>query len=76
LKLGDKLPEELRKARKPITMALVMWADMGRAVQIGMDNFIAVQKSSGILWEDAKEMEPKAVCDEKAEASLNSVTQK
>uniref|UniRef100_A0ACD5UVA0 Uncharacterized protein n=1 Tax=Avena sativa TaxID=4498 RepID=A0ACD5UVA0_AVESA len=41
LKLGDKLPEELKKARQPISMALFMWSDMGRALELGMDDFVA-----------------------------------
>ncbi|KAI5011139.1 hypothetical protein ZWY2020_013276 [Hordeum vulgare] len=41
LKLGDKLPEELKKIGPPMGSALVMWAEMGRAMNIGMDNFIA-----------------------------------
>ena len=41
LKLGDKLPEELKKAWRPVSKALFMWRDMGRALQLGMDRFIA-----------------------------------
>uniref|UniRef100_A0ACD5V500 Uncharacterized protein n=1 Tax=Avena sativa TaxID=4498 RepID=A0ACD5V500_AVESA len=37
LKLGDKLPEELKKARQPISMALFMWSDL----ELGLDNFLA-----------------------------------
>lgn len=41
LKLGDKLPEKLKKARQPISMAIFMWREMGRAVKLGLDNFVA-----------------------------------
>ncbi|KAF7108976.1 unnamed protein product [Triticum aestivum] len=40
LKLGDKLPEELKKIGPPMGAALVMWAEMCRALNIGMDNYI------------------------------------
>nr|XP_045089735.1 uncharacterized protein LOC123497392 [Aegilops tauschii subsp. strangulata] len=40
LKVGDKLPEELKQARPPISMALFLWHEMGRALYIGMDNFL------------------------------------
>lgn len=41
LKLGDKLPEKLKKARQPISMAIFMWREMGRAFKLGLDNFVA-----------------------------------
>ncbi|KAF7079485.1 hypothetical protein CFC21_083707 [Triticum aestivum] len=41
LKLGDKLPEELKKIGPPMGAALVMWAEMCRALNIGMDSYIA-----------------------------------
>jgi hypothetical protein len=41
LKLGDKLPEELKKARQPISKAPFMWCEMGTALELGLDNFIA-----------------------------------
>ncbi|KAF7010851.1 hypothetical protein CFC21_025216 [Triticum aestivum] len=40
LKVGDKLPEELKQARPPISMALFLWHEMGRALYIGMDSFM------------------------------------
>ncbi|KAM3389453.1 hypothetical protein ACQJBY_011537 [Aegilops geniculata] len=40
LKVGDKLPEELKQARPPISMALFLWHEMGRALYIGMDKFM------------------------------------
>ncbi|XBI94497.1 hypothetical protein VPH35_031125 [Triticum aestivum] len=41
LKLGDKLPDELKKIGPSMGAALVMWAEMCRALNIGMDNYIA-----------------------------------
>ncbi|CAM0902997.1 unnamed protein product [Alopecurus aequalis] len=77
LKLGDKLPEELKKARKPITQALVMWADMGRAVQIGMDNFIAeFSNPQEYFTRIHKEMALKDFRDEEVEAPMNPVSDK
>lgn len=40
LMIGDDLPEELRKARRPISLALFLYSDMGRAMQIGLDRFL------------------------------------
>uniref|UniRef100_A0A453CV20 Uncharacterized protein n=2 Tax=Aegilops tauschii TaxID=37682 RepID=A0A453CV20_AEGTS len=64
LKMGDKLPEELKQARPPISMALFLWHEMGRALHIGMDNFLDEYSNTEECQRSMLALVPGAVCDE------------
>lgn len=64
LKVGDKLPEELKQARLPISMALFLWHEMGRALHIGMDNFLDEYSNTEEYQRSMLALVPGAVCDE------------
>lgn len=64
LKVGDKLPEELKQARPPISMALFLWHEMGRALYIGMDNFMDEYSNTEEYRRGMLALVPGAVPDE------------